>query len=122
MKNQLTTIAALPSGAGHAAHLEPEVGKVRAPVDSYAGYPALDFAVSLCTGEAVDPLTGEKAGRNRKPIEYRKTPVIVMNVVGTLDTKARAQLAADLRKSGVGKWKEHYRSEPVGMPPERKED
>lgn len=34
--NQLTTIAAMPSGAGQAAHLAPEVGAQRSPADTWA--------------------------------------------------------------------------------------
>jgi hypothetical protein len=35
--NQLTTIAALPSGSGQAAHLPAEVGEARKPEPAYRG-------------------------------------------------------------------------------------
>jgi hypothetical protein len=90
----ITTLAALPSGAGQAAALPAEVGEAKpAPIYGSGGgivfvkYPYQDLGAPISdpkdfglkriwsggevVWEAVDPLTGEKGGRNRKQIEFR---------------------------------------------------
>lgn len=51
MKNQLTTLAALPSGAGQAAHLAPEIGEPRVQMMAPYFAEAMDWPPITFIGE-----------------------------------------------------------------------
>lgn len=67
--NQLTTIAALPSGAGQAAHLEPEVGKARSPeIDAHPFQAIVNEFAKLLANRFVQESIAAELMRNPLPL------------------------------------------------------